>query len=62
LCGYQIIIDGKKLRGENPKSLGCHGLHIFNAWVSETEICVAEKPVDDKTNELTVLPSVLSSL
>lgn len=62
LCGYQIIIDGKKLRGENPKSLGCHGLHIFNAWVSETEICVAEKPVDDKTNVLTVLQSVLSSL
>ena len=38
------------------------GHHILNAWVSETEICVAEKPVDDKTNELTVLPSVLSSL
>lgn len=62
LCGHQVIIDGKKLRGENPKSLGCHGLYILNAWVSETEICVAEKPVDGKTNELTVLPSVLSSL
>ena len=37
-------------------------MYILNAWVSETEICVAEKPVDDKTNELTVLPSVLSSL
>ena len=30
--------------------------------MSETEVCVAEKAVDDKTNELTVLPSVLSSL
>ena len=30
--------------------------------MSETEICVAEKPVDDKANELTVLPTVLSSL
>lgn len=62
LCGNQIIIDGKKLRGQNPTSTGCHGLYILNAWVSETEICVAEKPVDDKTNELTVLPSILSSL
>lgn len=62
LCGHQVIIDGKKLRGENPKSLGCHGLYILNAWVSETEVCVGEKAVDDKTNELTVLPSVLSSL
>ena len=50
-----------KLRGENPRSPGCHGLYILNAWVSETEISVAEKPVDGKTNELTVLPSVLSS-
>ncbi len=62
LCGNQIIIDGKKLRGENPRSTGCHGLYILNAWVSETEICVAEKRVDDKTNELTALPSMLSSL
>ncbi len=60
LCGNQVIIDGKKLRGENPKSSGCHGLYILNAWVSETEICVAEKA--GETNELTVLPSVLSSL
>ena len=62
LCGHQVVIDGKKLRGENPMSLGCHGLYILNAWVSETEICVAEKPVDAKANELTALPSVLSSL
>lgn len=58
LCGHQVVIDGKKLRGENPKSR----LYILNAWVSETEICVAEKPVDDKANELKVLPTVLSSL
>ena len=62
LCGNQVIIDGKKLRVKIPGSPGCHGLYILNAWVSETEICVAEKPVDGKTNELTVLPSVLSSL
>ena len=35
LCGNQVIIDGKKLRGENPRSPGCHGLYILNAWVSE---------------------------
>lgn len=62
LCGHHLIIDGKKLRGENPISRGCNGLYILNAWVSEVEICVAEKPVDDKTNELTALPSVLAAL
>lgn len=62
LNGCHVIIDGKKLRGEDPKSRGCDGLYILNAMVSEYEICVAEKRVDDKTNELTVLPSVIASL
>lgn len=62
LCGHHLIIDGKKLRGENPTGRGCDGLYILNAWVSETEICVAEQPVEEKTNELTALPSVLASL
>lgn len=56
------MIDGKKLRGENPTSRGCNGLYILNAMVSGLEICVAEKRVGDKTNELTVLPSVIASL
>lgn len=62
LKGCHVIIDGKKLRGENPCSRGCNGLYILNAMVSEYEICVSEKRVDDKTNELTVLPSVIASL
>lgn len=45
LCGHHLIIDGKKLRGENPTGRGCDGLYILNAWVWETEICVAEQPV-----------------
>lgn len=62
LSGKHVIYDGKKLRGENPKSRGCNGLYILNAWVSETEICLAEERVDDKTNELTVLPAALAML
>lgn len=62
LKGCHVIIDGKKLRGENPGSRGCNGLYILNAMVSEQEICISEKRVDDKTNELTVLPSMIASL
>lgn len=62
LNGCHVIIDGKKLRGEDPKSRGCAGLYILNAMVSEYEICIAEKRVDDKTNELAMLPSVIASL
>ena len=62
LCGRLIIIDGKKAKGASPKSRGCNGLYILNAWVSETEICIGERRVDDKTNELTFLPIILASL
>ncbi len=62
LNGCHVIIDGKKLRGESPRSRGCDGLYILNAMVSEYEICISEKRVDDKTNELKVLPSVIASL
>ena len=62
LKGCQVIVDGKKLRGEAPRSRGCNGLYILNAMVSEHEICVSEKRVDDKTNELTVLPAILASI
>lgn len=62
LKGCHVIIDGKKLRGENPTSRGCNGLYILNAMVSEYEICVCEERVGDKTNELTALPSVIASL
>ena len=62
LKGCHVIIDGKKLWGENPTSRGCNGLYILNAMISDYEICVAEERVDDKTNELTVLPSVIASL
>lgn len=62
LRGCHVIIDGKKLRGENPTSRGCNGLYILNAMVSEYEIYICEERVGDKTNELTVQPSVIASL
>ena len=62
LKGGHVIIDGKKLRGGNYTSRGCNGLYILNAVVSDYEICVAEERVDDKTNELTVLPLLIASL
>lgn len=60
LSGKHVIFDGKKLRGENPRSRGCNGLYIMNAWVSETGITLAEERVEDKTNELTVLPGAMA--
>lgn len=62
LNGCHVIIDGKKLRGEDPRSKGCDGVYILNVMVAEYEICISEKRVDDKTDELTMLPAVIASM
>lgn len=58
LKGKHVIFDVKKLHVVSLKSRGCNGLHIMNAWVSETELSLRQERVDDKTNELTVCNGV----
>ncbi|MFK8289121.1 ISAs1 family transposase [Capnocytophaga canimorsus] len=58
----QICIDGKKIKGVNPRSRGNTGLYIVNAWVSENELCIGQKKVADKSNEITAIPEIINSL
>jgi len=62
LAEKQIVLDGKKLKGVSPKSKGNSGLYILNAWVSENRICVGQEKVEEKSNEITAIPKVLTSL
>ena len=62
LAEKQIVVDGKKLKGVSPTSKGNKGLYILNAWVSENRICVGQEKVNDKSNEITAIPNVLTSL
>jgi hypothetical protein len=39
----QLILDGKKLRGEAPKSEGNKALYILNAWVGENRLCIGQR-------------------
>jgi len=58
----QICLDGKKAKGVSPKSKGNKGFYILNAWVCESKICVGQKKVDDKSNEITAIPELLDSI
>ncbi|WP_172916166.1 ISAs1 family transposase [Capnocytophaga canimorsus] len=58
----QICIDGKKIKGVNPRGRGNTGLYIVNAWVSENELCIGQKKVADKSNEITAIPEIINSL
>lgn len=57
-----ICLDGKKIKGENPRSRGNKGLYILNAWVSENKICIGQEKVGDKSNEITAVPKLLGQL
>jgi predicted transposase YbfD/YdcC len=58
----QIIIDGKKLRGTSPRKHENKSLYLLNAWVGEHRLCLAQKRVEGKSNEITAIPKILDSL
>lgn len=62
LEGSLINLDGKKIRGESPKSRGNDGLFILSAWVSEYRVCIGQEKVQDKSNEITAIPKILDSI
>lgn len=60
--GKLINFDGKKIKGENPKSRGNKGLYILSAWVSESRLCIGQEKVEGKSNEITAIPKLLDTL
>lgn len=62
LSEKQICIDGKKLKGVSPTSRGNQGLYIVNAWVSENRICIGQQRVEDKSNEIEAIPTLLKEI
>ena len=62
LSGKQLAIDGKKLKGVSPQSKGNSGLYILNAWVCENRLCIGQEKVEDKSNEITAIPTLLEQL
>lgn len=56
-----IAIDGKTLRGSRGWGEG-HPLHLLHAWSVEEGVCLAQVPVDQKSNEITAFPVLVSQL
>lgn len=56
------MIDGKKQRGVSPTTRGNRGVYLLNVWVSENRFCLHQKKVQDKSNEITVIPEALESI
>lgn len=54
-----IAIDGKSIRGSRDGVLGTKALHMVNVWAVDNQMTLAAERVDDKTNEVTVIPTLI---
>jgi predicted transposase YbfD/YdcC len=62
LKGKQVCLDGKTLRGTGNGRGKNAGIVLLSAWVGHEGLTIAQSGVDEKTNEIKVLPEVLKSL
>lgn len=55
-----IAIDGKTVRGS--RGLGKRPLHLVSAWAVANQLVLGQVAVDDKSNEITAIPTLLTCL
>ena len=61
LAGQQINIDGKSLRGALNKK-GNRNVHIVHAWAHEKGMLIGQHKTDEKSNEISAIPSLLEQI
>ncbi len=61
--GAQVIpIDGKTVRGSYDRNGEQSALHLVSAWASENRLFLGQVKVEDKSNEITAIPTLLELL
>jgi len=60
--GQVLAIDGKALRGTARKGDPNSFVHMVSLWAAEQGLTLAQVRVDDKSNEITAIPKLLSML
>jgi predicted transposase YbfD/YdcC len=58
--GEIIALDGKTIRSSRNK--GLKGIHLVHAWACENSLTLGAMRVEDKTNEITIIPKLLKLL
>jgi predicted transposase YbfD/YdcC len=60
-AGEVVSIDGKALRGS--REAGKKAIvHMVSAWANSNSLVLAQRKVDDKSNEITAIPKLLEAL
>ena len=60
--GQIVAIDGKTVRRSHDSRAGRSAIHVVNAWASANRLVLGQNRVDDKSNEITAIPKLLSML
>ena len=60
--GEVIAIDGKRLRGSYDNNSNKAAIHMVSAWASENSMVIGQLKTEDKSNEITAIPSLLELL
>jgi hypothetical protein len=60
--GQVIAIDGKTLCGSADKALGKGAIHMVSAWATQNHLVLGQVKVDEKSNEITAIPELLTLL
>jgi len=55
-----IAIDGKTIRGSFDRYKGLKAAHIVSAWATENRLVFAQVKTEEKSNEITAIPELLS--
>jgi len=57
-----VAIDGKSCRRSHDAAKDWGPLHIVSAWASEQGIALGQVAIDDKSNEITAIPELLTRI
>jgi predicted transposase YbfD/YdcC len=60
--GEIVAIDGKTLRGSYDTYGKKSAIHMISAWANNARLVLGQRKVDDKSNEITAIPELLSML
>lgn len=60
--GEVVAIDGKQLRRSYDSEDSRAAIHMVSAWASANRLCLAQRKVDEKSNEITAIPLLLEVL
>jgi predicted transposase YbfD/YdcC len=62
LAGQCMAVDGKTSRHSFDRAIGRSPWHVVSAWATETGLVLGQVAVEEKSNEITAIPELLTEL